>query len=142
MLKATCLLQSMVSLLLFPIILLHPSSYHIEEHNLPAALMLCTDPHHHITCSSIRFSSAPIHALYSKETGPCFCHAQNFHQCTRLHEDGWIKGPHGQLLLWVPQNHRQPFYTPCTRLVIPRGCVELDLSRMAHGKNWQQCFQF
>ncbi|KIM58957.1 hypothetical protein SCLCIDRAFT_127030 [Scleroderma citrinum Foug A] len=55
--------------------------------------------------------------------------------------DGWIKGPHGQLLLWVPQSHRQPFYSPCTRLVIPRGCVELDLSRMVHGKKWQQCFQ-
>ncbi|KIM56436.1 hypothetical protein SCLCIDRAFT_29582 [Scleroderma citrinum Foug A] len=47
---------------------------------------------------SIRFSSMPSHALHDKEK-LCFHDKQAFHQCVRLHEDGWIRGPHGQLLL-------------------------------------------
>ena len=55
--------------------------------------------------------------------------------------DGWIRGPHDQLLLWVPVDKRVPFYNPGTGLVMPRGGIELDLSQMAHGSKWQACFQ-
>ncbi|KAG2069567.1 hypothetical protein BDR04DRAFT_1101454, partial [Suillus decipiens] len=53
--------------------------------------------------------------------------------------DGWVVGPQRQLLFWVPPASRHPFYNPATTLVIPRGCPELDLSRMAHGQHWKKC---
>jgi len=53
--------------------------------------------------------------------------------------DGWMMGPDRRLLFWVPPASRYAFYTPRTSLVIPRGGVELDLSRMAHGTRWSDC---
>ncbi|KAG2134917.1 uncharacterized protein EDB93DRAFT_1171983, partial [Suillus bovinus] len=47
--------------------------------------------------------------------------------------DGWVMGSNHRLLFWVPPASRYPFYSPETAMVIPRGGVELDLSRMAHG---------
>jgi WD40 repeat protein len=54
-------------------------------------------------------------------------------------DSGWMVGPKNRLLFWVPPAFRHPFYSPATALVIPRGCPELDLSRMAHGQHWQKC---
>ncbi|KAG2340344.1 WD40 repeat-like protein [Suillus weaverae] len=56
-----------------------------------------------------------------------------------LKDDGWMVGPDNQLLFWVPPASRQAFYSPWNALVIPRGCVALDLSCMAHGSHWQHC---
>ncbi|KAG2140170.1 hypothetical protein DEU56DRAFT_735344 [Suillus clintonianus] len=57
-----------------------------------------------------------------------------------LGADGWASGPSRRLLFWVPPASRQSFlYNPWTALVIPRGCIELDLSRMAHGEHWSNC---
>lgn len=53
--------------------------------------------------------------------------------------NGWMVGPNCQLLFWVPPAFRYAFYTPWTVLVMPRGYVELDLSRMAHGQQWGNC---
>ncbi|KAL4075163.1 hypothetical protein V8B97DRAFT_1544161, partial [Scleroderma yunnanense] len=91
----------------------------------------------------IRFSPLPSHALHHGAADLCrLTHdTQDLQQCVRLCEDGWIRGHHGQLLLWVPLASRKPFYTMWTRLVIPSGSVELDLSRMAHGKKWKECFE-
>ncbi|KIN96777.1 hypothetical protein M404DRAFT_37725, partial [Pisolithus tinctorius Marx 270] len=67
---------------------------------------------------------------------------ENEHQAVKLHDDGWIRGPKGQLLLWIPPKLRSPFYSMWTIQVIPRGCcTELDLSQMVHGKEWCKCFQ-
>ncbi|KAG2141197.1 uncharacterized protein EDB93DRAFT_1089538, partial [Suillus bovinus] len=52
---------------------------------------------------------------------------------------GWTVGPKHRLLFWVPLASRHPFYSPQTALVIPRGGLELDLSRMAYGQHWQKC---
>ncbi|KAG2089317.1 uncharacterized protein F5147DRAFT_587190, partial [Suillus discolor] len=56
-----------------------------------------------------------------------------------LQPDGWVMGPNYQLLFWVPPASRCPFYFPGTVMVVPRGGVELDLSRMAHGMRWSSC---
>ncbi|KAG1789754.1 uncharacterized protein HD556DRAFT_1243384, partial [Suillus plorans] len=56
-----------------------------------------------------------------------------------LRPDGWMMGPNHQLIFWVPPASRHPFYSPGTAMVIPRGGVELDLSRMAHGTRWSSC---
>jgi hypothetical protein len=54
-------------------------------------------------------------------------------------DSGWVEGPNHRLLFWVPPASRNPFYSPATVLVIPRGCPELDLSRMVHGQHWKEC---
>ncbi|KAG2096496.1 uncharacterized protein F5147DRAFT_558506, partial [Suillus discolor] len=56
-----------------------------------------------------------------------------------LKKDGWMVGPKCQLLFWVPPASHKPFYRPRTAFVMPRG-VELDLSCMAHGSRWQDCY--
>ncbi|KAG6328369.1 hypothetical protein ID866_10720 [Astraeus odoratus] len=58
-----------------------------------------------------------------------------------LCEDGWVRGPKGRLLVWVPHALQKPFYSLQNVLVIPSGaCIELDLSKMVHGTRWQMCF--
>ncbi|KAG6328887.1 hypothetical protein ID866_10202 [Astraeus odoratus] len=60
----------------------------------------------------------------------------------KLHDDGWIRGHNNVLLLWIPPALQKPFYSMHTIMVIPRGgCPELDLSKMVHGKEWQNCFK-
>jgi WD40 repeat protein len=89
----------------------------------------------------IRFSSNAIHAL--RDTSELTEGASHDdHSSTPFFLDrgsGWVVGPQDRLLFWVPPSSRDPFYNPATVLVIPRGCPELDLSRMAHGQHWQKC---
>ncbi|KIO00211.1 hypothetical protein M404DRAFT_153493 [Pisolithus tinctorius Marx 270] len=64
------------------------------------------------------------------------------HEKLKLDYDGWIRGPQGRLLLWIPPAFRQPFYSVWTTSIIPIGhCIELDLSLMAHGKSWHKCLK-
>ncbi|CCM06113.1 uncharacterized protein FIBRA_08362 [Fibroporia radiculosa] len=57
-------------------------------------------------------------------------------------QDGWIIGPNGQLLLWVPiQLMEQPLiYASGNALVIPDGALQLDLSQFTHGEAWYKCY--
>ena len=65
----------------------------------------------------------------------------DYRDLIHLQNDGWIVGPKGKLLLWVPPSYHKLFlYTPWTHLVIPRGSPELDLSKMAHGPAWHRCY--
>ena len=93
--------------------------------------------------SPIHFSSSPAHALYDAQS--LFIDVpdvkEDFRDLVQLQGGGWIVGPNGKLLLWVPPAYRSLyFYTPRTNLILPRGGPELDLSRMAHGLNWHQCY--
>ncbi|KAG6333113.1 hypothetical protein ID866_5979 [Astraeus odoratus] len=54
--------------------------------------------------------------------------------------DGWIIGPEGQLLIWVPKSVYDRLYYPWNSLVIPKSHLELDLSQMLHGDTWQLCY--
>ncbi|KIM57759.1 hypothetical protein SCLCIDRAFT_129798 [Scleroderma citrinum Foug A] len=82
--------------------------------------------------SPICFSSSSAHALHDSKGLVVEMSMQN---------DGWIMGSNQQLLLWVPPSyHKSFFYTPQTHLVIPRGNIELDLSKMAHGPVWHKCY--
>ncbi|EIN04856.1 hypothetical protein PUNSTDRAFT_37485, partial [Punctularia strigosozonata HHB-11173 SS5] len=59
-------------------------------------------------------------------------------------EDGWILGPQGERLLWVPVHHRDKLWPLFHELVIPtsvakRYSTHVDLSRIAHGTHWQRC---
>ena len=90
----------------------------------------------------IKFSSMPSHALGDRSTDLCQLKhdASDPQDCVTLHEDGWIRGHHGQLLLWVPPAFRESFYGMWIKLIIPQGGVELDLSEMVHGSKWNQCY--
>ena len=128
----------MVSPLVIPVTLLYSIPFEIED---SAAMMPNSGVEPVILHPSIKFSSVPFHALHDREKQLCSHDEHDFHQCVRLYPDGWIKSQHGQLLLWVPSPMTEPFYSMSTRLVIPQGCVELDLSQMVHGSKWQECFE-
>ncbi|KIO01539.1 hypothetical protein M404DRAFT_1002965, partial [Pisolithus tinctorius Marx 270] len=91
----------------------------------------------------ICFSSVSSHA--SSDTGQLLDDHiyEDISQPVLLHHDGWIRGPQGRLLLWIPTSLQTPFYSMHTKLIIPSGCcVELDLSEMVHGNKWQECFNY
>jgi len=56
-------------------------------------------------------------------------------------EDGWIKGPDGELLLYVPWERLPGLWWPRTRAII-RGVpkTSLDFSSFPHGEDWARCF--
>ena len=91
----------------------------------------------------INFSSSVRHALHNPHF--LFLGLTNVIGDCRvlvyLQDDGWIVGPNEKHLLHIPSSYHPSFhYTPRTRLVIPRGIPELDLSRMAHGSAWYRCY--
>ena len=95
-----------------------------------------------IELPSIYFSSSPSHALHNAQS--LFIDVSDDVEDPKtlvyLQNDGWIVGPNGKLLLWIPPSyHSFYFYAPYTRLVIPKGGPELDLSSMAHGPTWYKC---
>ena len=59
-------------------------------------------------------------------------------------DDGWIRSPSGELLLWVPPDHRNGIRDMCS-ICIPASApghpVRLDWSKLAKGKEWTEMFQ-
>ncbi|KIM54863.1 hypothetical protein SCLCIDRAFT_1221589, partial [Scleroderma citrinum Foug A] len=95
------------------------------------------------TLPLIHFSSLAVHALHNAQSlfvGISNAISRDYRDLIHLQNDGWIVGPNGRLLLWVPPSYKAPLYTPWTHLIIPRGTLELDLSKMAHGPSWHQCY--
>ena len=101
-------------------------------------------PTFHIAPSPICFSSSTKHALNNYQSLLLDLPSMIKGDCRNLvylQNDGWIVGPQKKLLLWIPSFYHSSFhYTPWTRLVMPRGTPELDLSRMAHGTAWSKCY--
>ncbi|KAG6327111.1 hypothetical protein ID866_11978 [Astraeus odoratus] len=90
---------------------------------------------HSILC----FSTSQSHSL--KNVVELLCCTQGKSKLLiSLQDGGWILGPTGQLILWIPPIHSVLFAHVYNVLVIPGGRLELDLSKMAHGCNWYQCF--
>ncbi|KAG1752763.1 WD40-repeat-containing domain protein [Suillus occidentalis] len=88
----------------------------------------------------ISFSSNSTHAL--RDTTELLAGIPHDGHTFLLGDDGWIIGPKHRLLFWVPPALREAFrYNPRTALVIGRGSVKLDLSRMAHGTRWKHCYE-
>ncbi|KAF8521624.1 hypothetical protein BU17DRAFT_21377, partial [Hysterangium stoloniferum] len=89
---------------------------------------------------SVNFSPCNDHALCDvAQLLKGISLTDNWRTSFTLDSEGWMKGPNNRLLFWVPPGSRKLFYTPSTRLIIPRNAIELDLSRMAHGQHWHQC---
>ena len=57
--------------------------------------------------------------------------------------DGWLLGPSGELLLWVPTEYRHYLQlSPCTMLIARRRIiVTADKSCFYSGENWSECWQ-
>ncbi|KAG2738391.1 WD40 repeat-like protein, partial [Suillus brevipes Sb2] len=86
------------------------------------------------------FSSNPAHALHSASS---FLRDSETPAPLYTNWEGWIVGPEGRLLLWIPLNlypgAMDRMYTPGHMLVIPNDIPHLDLSRVAHGTSWHKC---
>ena len=59
------------------------------------------------------------------------------------HEDEWLRGPSGELLLWVPEEYRGCIQaSPCTLLIGKRRVViEGDGQGLRAGENWTACWR-
>jgi hypothetical protein len=54
-------------------------------------------------------------------------------------DDGWIRGPHQELLLWVISEWRDFVqWHPCI-LIIGQSRVRFDLQHYVHGTEWTRC---
>ncbi|KIJ45851.1 hypothetical protein M422DRAFT_226909 [Sphaerobolus stellatus SS14] len=55
--------------------------------------------------------------------------------------DGWVTGPHGRLLFWVPPLLRKGLHLPGTQMIIGHPRTVIDLNNFSHGKSWINCFK-
>ncbi|KAG2753294.1 WD40 repeat-like protein [Suillus brevipes Sb2] len=96
--------------------------------------------HQQFEAPAMCFSSNPAHALHSASS---FLRDSNTPAPSCTNEEGWIVGPEGRLLLWIPLNlypgAMDHMYAPGHTLVIPNNTPQLDLSRVAHGTSWHKC---
>ncbi|EMD34647.1 hypothetical protein CERSUDRAFT_75593 [Gelatoporia subvermispora B] len=53
---------------------------------------------------------------------------------------GWIKGPCGELVLWVPPEYRKHLHELRSVFVIGIRGVSIDLRRYVHGAEWTNCY--
>ncbi|KAG2127372.1 hypothetical protein BD769DRAFT_1357269 [Suillus cothurnatus] len=97
----------------------------LNQHQPPEAPAIC-------------FSSDLTHALHS---------AASFLQDSKTlspfcpNEEGWVVGPEGRLLFWIPLNFHPVVYAPGNTLVIPNNALQLDLSHVSHGTSWHMCWR-
>ncbi|EMD31474.1 hypothetical protein CERSUDRAFT_144986, partial [Gelatoporia subvermispora B] len=54
--------------------------------------------------------------------------------------DGWITGPRGELVLWIPEEYRAGLWWPRNLLVIGRSRITLHLKGFVHGTDWTKCY--
>ncbi|KAG6329496.1 hypothetical protein ID866_9593 [Astraeus odoratus] len=87
--------------------------------------------------SERKHSLCNVHAMYD---GVDCEGVRDLRNMVKLNNDGWITGPGGKLLLWIPGYYHAFLYSPKNALVIPRGGPELNLSMMVHGHEWHDCY--
>ncbi|KAJ8597150.1 WD40 repeat-like protein, partial [Rhizopogon salebrosus TDB-379] len=90
--------------------------------------------HQHSKARAICFSPNPTYALCSPFS---FLRPSRDPASLSMNEEGWVMGPEGRLLLWIPISLYPLIYAPCNTLVISDFDIsQLDLSRFAHGSAW------
>jgi len=91
--------------------------------------------------TQLQSSESPA-ILLSSDTRHALCFPPSFLQASIPlvpNEEGWIVGPDGQLLLWVPASLYPVVHVPKLLLVISNDVLKVDLSRFAHGESWRNC---
>jgi len=84
-----------------------------------------------------------VEAVRSLAAGP-LCNPLSQLLRTGLSEDGWLKGPSGELLLWVPpEYHEYVQLPPCTLMISKhRVVITADANGVIHnGDNWTSCWR-
>ncbi|KAH7909389.1 hypothetical protein BJ138DRAFT_233485, partial [Hygrophoropsis aurantiaca] len=91
---------------------------------------------------SLRFSANPKYTLHdSTQLLSGLQHGINYEQSFILQSDGWMLGPGNRLLFWVPPASQSSFhYNLWCKLVIGKKSVEVDMSHMEHGRQWDKCY--
>ena len=56
-----------------------------------------------------------------------------------VNSDGWICGPIGELLVYIPLIHRTSLHRPSNVWISGAHPTSLDLSSFVHGQNWAAC---
>jgi len=95
----------------------------LHNHPRPSTRVIC-------------FSTNPTYALCSPSS---FLSDSCAPVSLAPNEDGWVVGPEGRLLLWIPSSLYPAMHFPGTKLVISNDDSELDLSHFAHGTSWEMC---
>ena len=57
-----------------------------------------------------------------------------------VNSEGWICGPRGELLVYIPHIYRTSLYRPSNIWISGAHPTSLDLSCFVHGQNWAACF--
>jgi WD40 repeat protein len=66
----------------------------------------------------------------------------HFPHSFKIQSDGWIVGPKGELVLWVPPAHRVGLRRQGNIAVIGAHVTQLDFSNCAHlGSEWARCYK-
>ncbi|EIN04115.1 WD40 repeat-like protein, partial [Punctularia strigosozonata HHB-11173 SS5] len=95
---------------------------------------------------AIHLSPSPAHALQRTDEFIASDMAEPSDANPVRMEDGWLVGPRGERLLWVPVHHRGKLWPPFQTLMIPTRAAfshhptTIDLSRLAHGVRWKECY--
>jgi WD40 repeat protein len=66
-----------------------------------------------------------------------------FNDNTVLDDSGWLRGPNGELLLWIPPHHRTGLLLPSNVAItslLAKKATKLDFSRFVAGESWAQCY--
>ncbi|KAG2136390.1 hypothetical protein DEU56DRAFT_887596 [Suillus clintonianus] len=84
----------------------------------------------------ICFSPNPTHALRSASF---FLQDSETPAPSGPDEEGWVVGPEGRLLLWIPPTLHPATFAHGNVLVIASNPLHLDLSPLAHGTSWHKC---
>lgn len=62
-------------------------------------------------------------------------------QFTSEHDDGWLQGLAGELLLWIPPDYRTGFpHSPMVQFIGRRTPLELNFDHFMHGQSWAMCY--
>ncbi|KZV72762.1 hypothetical protein PENSPDRAFT_683492 [Peniophora sp. CONT] len=63
-------------------------------------------------------------------------------QPLKLDQDGWLRGPGDELMLWLDEDHRKLWFDPTRPMIAGRKGAELvvDWSNAVHGTEWTKCY--
>lgn len=62
-----------------------------------------------------------------------------FSMDSEISVDGWLLGPHGELLFWVPEGRRQSLWRPCLMHISAKNITRLNFDSFVHGSRWTEC---
>lgn len=62
-----------------------------------------------------------------------------FSEIGEIGEDGWILGPHNELLVWLPNERKSTLWHPCMMHIGAKHFTKLNFDRFVHGSRWMEC---